>query len=726
MRANGQTVTYTQPHLWLEWSDCVQMTTTTAPDRMVGRVLGDRYKVTARVGRGGTAVVYRAQDLRLGRDVAVKIIREDMAVDSDNTKRFDREAKSIAQLSHPNVVAIYDQGYDDDRAYIVMEYIGGESIRSVISRHSPLPPLVALRYFDAIAHALAAAHRAGFVHRDIKPENVLIAASGDIKVTDFGLAKASSGQNSASQSILMGTLSYIAPELMTAGVATAASDIYSAGIVLYEMLTGQKPHTSAEPANVLYKHVNVDVPPPSEALAGSEQARIPDYLDALVVACTSRNPALRPPQGGALEEDVAQVRQRLERGIRSDPAFAAALRSRGRSGGAETTAIVPDPDGWDGSFDATAVVTAPLPAGSASSDRTASGPLSADSAATGPLPVIASGGWEEEGTGRGPRTQEMTSAFPDGGRSVQPLRPAAAPPRRARRRGLVALVILIFLGLVGGTAAWWWVKIGRWTEVPPVAGQPLEQVMDTLAVAGLQFDSHDEYSEDVPAGFVISSQPGGAEPILKKGTVELWVSLGPERYPMPPVVGLSQSDAEAAITGGHLSVGVVTPVWDDGAPAGSVLAASEEAQTSLKPGAAIDLTVSKGPEPIPIPDVSGQESAKARAVLEDLQFIVTESEENSREVAAGRVISQNPVAGGTGKHGDTIALTVSLGPVMIAVPDVTDLKKDAAVEKLRTAGFNVDVQPISSLGYRNNRAVATDPEGGKLAAEGSTIVLYVS
>ncbi|MDR1512608.1 MAG: protein kinase, partial [Propionibacteriaceae bacterium] len=320
----------------------METTALAAPDTLVGTVLGERYELIERAGRGGTAVVYRGLDQRLGRTVAVKIIHDTLAGDEDYTRRFDREARAAAALSHPNIVAIFDRGMAGERPYIVMEYVRGPSLRQVIAQQAPLTPLVALAYVDAIARALAAAHDAGLMHRDIKPENVLITPSGQVKVTDFGLAKMTQGGDSATHSVLMGTLSYLAPEIMTTGQATHASDIYAAGIVLYELLTGQKPHTGDEAANVLYKHVNVDVPPPSESPALAGHGRVPDYLDALVLACTARNPALRPPTGRALERHIGRVRQRLVQGFTSDPELAESLRSLGPAEPQPTTVLVPE------------------------------------------------------------------------------------------------------------------------------------------------------------------------------------------------------------------------------------------------------------------------------------------------------------------------------------------------------------------------------------------------
>jgi serine/threonine-protein kinase len=294
-----------------------------------------------------------------------------------------------------------------------------------------------------------------------------------------------------------------------------------------------------------------------------------------------------------------------------------------------------------------------------------------------------------------------------------------------RRRGLLALALLIVLGLVGGGAAWWWVKVGRWTETPVLAGQTQEAAVATLSEAGLGFITHEQYSEDIPLSVVISTQPTGGDPILKEGTVELWVSLGQERYPMPVVVGTTRAEAELALTTNHFALGQVTEEWSDTQGVGVVLAASQEPETPLAPNTAIDLTVSKGPEPINIPDVTGQSLEKAQATLEGLLFQVASTEENSREVPAGSIIRQEP-AGGTGHHGDTITLVVSKGPVMITVPEVTDMKRDDALQELRHAGFNVVTEAASPWGFRNNRAVGTNPEAGALAAEGSTVTLFLS
>ena len=271
------------------------VTATTVGDPLVGRLLDGRYQITERLARGGMATVYRAVDTRLTRTVAVKVMHVGLGDDAEFARKFDREARAAARLSHPNVVAVFDQGQDiieghSSRPYIVMEHIEGYTLRDVINTESPLRPLRALEVIEPVLAALAAAHDAGLVHRDVKPENVLISDRGQIKVADFGLAKAVSSQTStATQGLLIGTVSYLPPELVLSGRADARSDVYSTGVVLFELLTGLKPHTGDTPIQVAYAHVHSDVPAPSTF---PNAGPIPPYLDALVVRATSRNASL--------------------------------------------------------------------------------------------------------------------------------------------------------------------------------------------------------------------------------------------------------------------------------------------------------------------------------------------------------------------------------------------------------------------------------------------------
>jgi serine/threonine-protein kinase len=276
-------------------------------------VIDGRYAVASRIARGGMATVYLALDRRLDRDVALKVMHGHLADDQQFTARFIREARSAARLSHPGVVAVFDQGEDDGLLYLAMEYLQGRTLREVLGELGVLTPGEALDVVEPALEALAAAHAAGIVHRDVKPENVILTDDGRVKVADFGLARAASALTSTS-GVLMGTAAYMAPELIADGVTDARGDVYAVGVMIFEMLTGRQPFAGDVPVRLAYRHVHEDVPPPSSLVP-----RLPEPLDVLVTTATARDPDRRPADAAALLT--------LERGARSRvPAAALAVR----------------------------------------------------------------------------------------------------------------------------------------------------------------------------------------------------------------------------------------------------------------------------------------------------------------------------------------------------------------------------------------------------------------
>ncbi|NKY15262.1 protein kinase domain-containing protein, partial [Streptomyces somaliensis] len=279
---------------------------TTLHDPLVGRLLDGRYRVDARIAVGGMATVYRAVDTRLDRDLALKVMHPSLAADASFVERFIREAKSVARLSHPNVVGVFDQGEDGPYVYLAMEYVAGCTLRDVLRERGALSPRAALDVLEPVLAALGAAHRAGFVHRDMKPENVLVGDDGWVKVADFGLVRAV-GTATHTTGAVLGTVSYLAPEQIEHGTADTRTDVYACGVVLYEMLTGAKPHGGDTPAQVLFRHLNDDVPAPSAAFPG-----LAPELDALVAAATARDAAARPDDAVALLSRVRAARAALD------------------------------------------------------------------------------------------------------------------------------------------------------------------------------------------------------------------------------------------------------------------------------------------------------------------------------------------------------------------------------------------------------------------------------
>jgi beta-lactam-binding protein with PASTA domain/serine/threonine protein kinase len=671
------------------------VTMTTVGDPLVGRLLDGRYEITQRLARGGMATVYRAVDTRLTRTVAVKVMHIGLGDDAEFARKFDREARAAAKLSHPNVVSVFDQGQDlggaNSRPYIVMEYVEGETLRDVLNREAPLPPARALEIVEPVLAALAAAHDAGLVHRDVKPENVLISERGRIKVADFGLAKAVSSQTStATQGLLIGTVSYLPPELVVSGKADARSDVYSTGVVLFELLTGRKPHTGDTPIQIAYAHVHRDVPPPS---VGPNAGAIPPYVDALVTRATARNGNLRQPDAKVFLAQVRRARIAIQQGLADDPQLTRELRSApGQENGVSKRRDRVD-------YDATQMVPSPMPAARAR-PRPPGVPRTVIEA---PPPAV-------------PRSVHQPTA-----------QRVAASERerraRKRRRGWLALLLVVMISASAALAGWYLTE-GRFTTAPALDSLSRADAERVAANVGLSIDFSEKYSETVARGMVISTNPEAGTKILRGGNIEAALSKGPERHPMPEVVGLSRSAAVAAIEKAKLTVGKIADGYSEQAAAGTVLSASERPGARLKKGTAIDLVVSSGPKPIVITNYQGTPYDAAAAALTSAGFRVVERTAYSNKVAKDLVLRQDPPTG-RGAAGETITLTRSLGSLQVTVPNVQRMALPAARKVMRKAGFKTEVQRVSVNRPGVDFVIYTNPGARTPASKGSTITLYV-
>ncbi|NIK60496.1 Stk1 family PASTA domain-containing Ser/Thr kinase [Kribbella shirazensis] len=648
-------------------------------DRLVGRVLDGRYRVGARVAKGGMATVYQALDMRLDRTVALKVMHDGLGDDAQFTRRFVAEARAAARLSNPNVVAVFDQGDDGGTLFLAMEYVPGRTLRDVIREQAPLSPARALDLLTPILSALSAAHDAGIVHRDIKPENVLISDKGAVKVADFGLARAvSASGNTATQGLLMGTVSYLAPELVTDGSADARSDVYSAGILLYEMLTGNKPHSGDTPIQVAYAHVHNDVPPPS-----LEQPSIPPYVDALVQRATARDRDLRPTDARVFSRQVHRVRSALEEGLPDDP-------------------------------DLTGDLTVPI-----QQIRQDSG---YDDGYTRGIPTLEHE-LEEQPIRHDTIVVPVEDGRPTGAPARTPPPPVKAAPRPRRSRGPIALIIILAAAIGIGTAAWYY-GIHRYTTTPELVNMEPAAAADAAAKAGLKTTTdNQDYSENVRAGEVMGTDPAAGERIRKDGTIGLTVSKGPERYRVPQLVGLELEAAQQALTPIKLITGQIKEQYSETVPQGRVIAISPKFNTVVKPGTAVNFAVSKGKRPISVPDLTGKSYKEANKALRKLGFVVGRSTRYDEKVAEGNVISQSPNSG-TLFAKDKVSLVVSLGPPLREVPDVKRKTTAEAQKILGDAGFEVRVEKAPfNLGL--NIVAAQTPGAGKKVKPGTTIVITV-
>ncbi|OIJ97129.1 Stk1 family PASTA domain-containing Ser/Thr kinase [Streptomyces colonosanans] len=639
---------------------------TTLQDPLVGQVLDGRYRVDARIAVGGMATVYRAVDTRLDRVLALKVMHPTLAADGSFVERFIREAKSVARLAHPNVVQVFDQGTDGSYVYLAMEYIAGCTLRDVLRERRALQPRAALDILEPVLAALGAAHRAGFVHRDMKPENVLIGDDGRVKVADFGLVRAVDSVTDTTGAVL-GTVSYLAPEQIEHGTADPRVDVYACGVVLYEMLTGAKPHHGDSPAQVLYRHLHEDVQRPSATVPG-----LAPELDELVVSATARKPELRPDDAVALLGRVLQSRSRL-----TDEQLDAVPP--------QATASV-----HDNAEDRTSVIPRPLPV----SPFTPANP-------------------DEDEESILNRTSRLET-------------PPSEPPLRSGRprRGLLTLVLAVLM-VFGVGAGVWYINSGQFTKVPPLLAKTETQARERLKEAGLDVKQvKHAYSDTVTRGTVISTDPATGERIRANDSVTLTISDGPETVKVPDLKGYTLDKARDRLKRGGLVAGMVTHAFSEDVPKGSVIATEPGAGTMRHSGSAIALTVSRG-APVELDDVTGASVADATATLQDagLKVKVADTRVTS-EFDAGKVARQSPNAGAQVGVGDTVTLTISKGPEMVEVPDVVGDSVDDAKQALENAGFKIE-EDRGLLGLFGDTVKGQSVKGGDRAPKGSTITIRI-
>jgi serine/threonine-protein kinase len=681
---------------------------TSVGDPLVGQLLDGRYEITQRLARGGMATVYLATDIRLTRTVAVKVMHIGLGDDAEFARKFDREARSAARLSHPNVVSVFDQGHDDGRPYIVMEYVEGRTLRDILNHEAPLPPEQALEVIEPVIAALAAAHEAGLVHRDVKPENVLLTERGQIKVVDFGLAKAITAQTStATQGLLIGTVSYLPPELVLSGKAGPRSDVYSAGVVLFEMLTGRKPHVGDTPIQVAYAHVHNDVPPPSQFRTAGH---IPPYLDALVAGATARNPDARPHDGKVFLSQVRRVRSALRAGLADDPELTQDLSVLQRS---DLSSAMPP--GVDANSEITQLVppagTPPVSPPRIVHQRGLT-PTSPPTFRDAPPPAVPAT------ESRGGRSHNPASQL--GGDRLADRREREA--RRRRRGWLIVLLVLMLTAVAALTG--WYLTEGRFTATPSLSALPQTEAASVAEGEGLQISFVEKFSETVAPGLVIDTDPVAGTKVPDGGAITATVSRGPQRFAMPKVVGASQAAATRALAAANLELGSVSQAYHEKVDKGVVISAGYEPGTRLKSGTGVDLTVSRGPRPIKITDYTGKSADAAQKALKKAGFKIKLITEHSDKITKGLVISQVPDSG-SGIKGDTVTVKESLGPVMVAIPNVRSMGVKAAEKVMADAGFTTKVQPVAvnyiGVGY----VVYSKPGAKTEAPKGSTITLYV-
>ena len=638
---------------------------------LTGELIDGRYLLSRIVASGGMATIYAAIDQRLDRQVAVKIMHPHLAQDEHFVERFIREAKAAASLSHPNIVAVLDQGWNQGGVpcvFIVMELIEGATLRDYLHEQGSLSIERSLQIMIPVASALAAAHRLGIVHRDIKPENILISKEGRIKIADFGLARGAllGSTMTAESSVILGSVSYLSPEQVQRGVADARSDVYSFGIVLFELLTGQKPFQGEDPVQIAIKHVNDRVPKPS-----SIKPTLHEDIDALVLRATNFDPDKRPKDANelvaemrALSEKIDPRKKQLSLELDLPPApIKEPIRERAR----EKRRKIP-------------LISTP--------DKIQ------------------------------PLEREETPVKKEKSEPVK--KPKRELSSRVKRNRVIASLLAIALG-----AGIWWALLGPGARVvvPSVAGLTIKEATKELSDLGLTLEvKSEEFSEEVSQGKIISSDPAGGGRVDPAGSVGVTVSKGKERYDVPKLDGLQKDAAAKVLSERNLLLGTITEEFSPSVPLGYIIRTEPNTGESVKRNTAIALVISKGIEQITLADFKGKNGEQALNELSDSGFDVQLQYIFSEDLPAGVVISQTPGAG-TADKGSKVTLIVSKGSEFVYVPNLFGMTQAKALSMLTDLELKGVVKKV---GTKKIKVVTNvSPKIGSKLKRGSTVTITV-
>ncbi|HZL03395.1 MAG TPA: Stk1 family PASTA domain-containing Ser/Thr kinase [Cellulomonas sp.] len=646
------------------------------------RILAGRYAVGELIGRGGMAEVHIGHDTRLGRTVAIKVLRSDLARDPSFLARFRREAQAAASLNHPAIVAVYDTGEDlvteasgvvAHVPFIVMEYVEGHTVRDILRDGNAVPIDEAVEITAGVLSALEYSHHAGIVHRDIKPANVMLTPTGAIKVMDFGIARAvaDSAATMTQTQAVIGTAQYLSPEQARGEQVDARSDLYSTGCLLFELLTGRPPFIGDSPVAVAYQHVREAAPTPS-----SFAADVPETLDRITLKALTKD---RDDRYSSAAE------------------FRADLESAARGGR----------------------VSAP-PVSAFAAGALASGPatqvMAPASAAAASTQIVPAGGspWA-------PTTPGSTGVLPQSYRTDD-----EEPPRK---RWLLWTLVAIAVLAIGGMVALLAInasktQVPETVNVPTVANLNEAEAKSKLIGADLAFDRQAEPNAAVTAGNAIRTEPVEGTPVAKKSSVKVWISTGPDSVKLGDLSGLTQDQARSQLKDLGLTVGNVTPVDDPAQPQGKVISTDPPAGSPVPAGSAVNLSISSGN--VQLPDLVGKSRTEAQGILTTLHLTGSFTNVESADKTPDSVLAQDRPPGLI-QQGSTVGLSIAIAPTTVTVPDgLVGKTYDAAVQQLQALGLQASANPVASADYAAGIVTSSNPNKGAKVDPGSTVILNVS
>ena len=640
---------------------------------LTGELIDGRYQLIRHMASGGMATIYEGLDTRLDRKVAVKIMHPHLAQDEQFVERFIREAKASAALSHPNIVSVQDQGWNQNgtpAVFLVMELVEGHTLREYLNEQGALSVASGIQFLLPVLSALSAAHKLGIVHRDIKPDNILISKEGRIKIADFGLAKGPllGTTMTAESSIVLGSVSYLSPEQVQRGIADARSDVYSAAITAFEIFTGEKPYAGEEPIQIAYMHVNERVP-----LMSTKRSGIPPELDQLIYRASNSDPDARPRDGSEFHQSLTLIAQAL------------------------------DPNQKQLSLELD-IPIAPMRPASKKVNRRERARIE-----------------KEKTVAISKRENTDANSKAEGKENTAQIRKRKKISKRVRRNRYIAVGLAITLGIFG-----WYALVGPGSKVvvPSIVGATQEEALSALSPLGLTLViSEKRFDEEISDGQIIESDPAGGDKVDAGGQVTAVISKGAERYLIPSLVGLTPEAAVNLLAKSPIKVGDLTEVFNDQTPKGFVISSSPAAGKKVKRDAVVDLLISKGIETIDVTSYVGKSADQALNELTEGGFDVETIDQFSESVLAGTVISQVPSGGAPLAKGTKIILTVSKGSEYVFIPNVFSLTEAKARAALTDLELKVVVKKI---GVKKVKAVTNiSPKVGTKVKRGSAVTITV-